>query len=193
MFKNNPLFFLKFLFFSTYIFFVLQLLCSAENTIKIVFSEKHSFSITQLVSLSLASLSLSSLSLSLSLYLSLLSLSLSISLLSLSLSLFSPRSDFIATRVASHIPKVKTRHKQQAQCFQRVHKRMPAKMRRFTRNLKEQRSESVVDTSRILTLTLAPVKHRFFFVAGTVCEKVLIPENLPLEQKDLSHISLATL
>ena len=48
MFKNNPLFFMNFLFISTYSF-VFEKLCFAENTIKIVFSGKHSFSKTQLV------------------------------------------------------------------------------------------------------------------------------------------------
>ena len=48
MFKNNPLFFINFLFFQHTIF-VFEKLCFAENTIKIVFSGKHSFSKTQLV------------------------------------------------------------------------------------------------------------------------------------------------
>ena len=48
MFKNNPLFFINFLFFQHTVF-VFQKLCFAENTIKIVFSGKHSFSKTQLV------------------------------------------------------------------------------------------------------------------------------------------------
>ena len=48
MFKHNPLFFINFLFFQHTIF-VFEKLCFAENTIKIVFSGKHSFSKTQLV------------------------------------------------------------------------------------------------------------------------------------------------
>ena len=48
MFKNNPLFFITFLFCSTYIFCFWKAVFS-ENTIKIVFSAKHSFSKTQLV------------------------------------------------------------------------------------------------------------------------------------------------
>ena len=48
MFKNNPLFFINFLFFQHTVF-VFEKLCFAENTIKIVFSGKHSFSKTQLV------------------------------------------------------------------------------------------------------------------------------------------------
>ena len=48
MFKNNPLFFINFLFFQHTVF-VFEELCFAENTIKIVFSGKHSFSKTQLV------------------------------------------------------------------------------------------------------------------------------------------------
>ena len=48
MFKNNPLFFINFLFFHHAIF-VFEKLCFAENTMKIVFSEKHTFSKTQLV------------------------------------------------------------------------------------------------------------------------------------------------
>ena len=48
MFKNNPLFFINFLFFHHTVF-VFEKLGFAENTIKIVFSEKHSFSKTQLV------------------------------------------------------------------------------------------------------------------------------------------------
>ena len=48
MFKNNPQFFIKFLLFSTY-HFAFEKLCFAENTFKIVFSIKHSFSKTQLV------------------------------------------------------------------------------------------------------------------------------------------------
>ena len=48
MFKNNPLVFIDFLFFQ-YAAFSLQLLCFAESTIKIVLSEEHSFSKTQLV------------------------------------------------------------------------------------------------------------------------------------------------
>ena len=48
MFKNNPLFFINFLFFQHTVF-VFEKLCFAENTIKIVFSGKHSFSETQLV------------------------------------------------------------------------------------------------------------------------------------------------
>ena len=47
MFKNNPLFFINFLFFQHTVF-VFEKLCFAENTIKIVFSGKHSFSETQL-------------------------------------------------------------------------------------------------------------------------------------------------
>ena len=47
MFKNNPLVFINFCF-STYSF-CFQKLCFAENTIKIVFSGKHSFSKTQLL------------------------------------------------------------------------------------------------------------------------------------------------
>ena len=49
MFKNNPLFFINFLFFFQHTVFVFENLCFAENTIKIVFSGKHSFSKTQLV------------------------------------------------------------------------------------------------------------------------------------------------
>ena len=49
MFKNNPLFFINFLFFVQHTVFVFEKLCFAENTIKIVFSRKHSFSKTQLV------------------------------------------------------------------------------------------------------------------------------------------------
>ena len=52
MLKNNPLFFIKFLFFVYIQCLLLKLLCFSENTIKIVFSEKkktHSFSKTQLV------------------------------------------------------------------------------------------------------------------------------------------------
>ena len=48
MFKNNPLFFINFLFFQHTVF-LFEKLCFAENTIKIVFSGKHSFSKTQLV------------------------------------------------------------------------------------------------------------------------------------------------
>ena len=48
MFKNNPLFFINLLFFQQTIF-AFEKLCFAENTIKIVFSVKHSFSKTQLV------------------------------------------------------------------------------------------------------------------------------------------------
>ena len=48
MFKNNPLFFTNFLFFQ-HTAFVFEKLCFAENTIKIVFSGKHSFSKTRLV------------------------------------------------------------------------------------------------------------------------------------------------
>ena len=49
MFKNNPQFFINFCFFEHTIF-GFEKLCFAENTIKIVFSEKkHSFSKTQLV------------------------------------------------------------------------------------------------------------------------------------------------
>ena len=48
MFKNNPLFFINFLFFQHTVF-IFEKLCFAENTIKIVFSGKHSFSKTQLV------------------------------------------------------------------------------------------------------------------------------------------------
>ena len=48
MLKNNPLFFINFLFFQHTVF-VFEKLCFAENTIKIVFSGKHSFSKTQLV------------------------------------------------------------------------------------------------------------------------------------------------
>ena len=48
MFENNPLFFI-YLFFFQHTVFLQQLLCFAENTINIVFSEEHSFSITQLV------------------------------------------------------------------------------------------------------------------------------------------------
>ena len=48
MFKNNPLFFINFLFFQHTVF-VFENLCFPENTIKIVFSGKHSFSKTQLV------------------------------------------------------------------------------------------------------------------------------------------------
>ena len=48
VFKKNPLFFINFLFFHHTIF-VFEKLGFAENTIKIVFSEKHSFSRTQLV------------------------------------------------------------------------------------------------------------------------------------------------
>ena len=47
MLKNNPLFFITFLFFQHTVF-VFEKLCFAENTIKIVFSGKHSFSKTQL-------------------------------------------------------------------------------------------------------------------------------------------------
>ena len=46
--SNNPLFFINFLFFSTYSSCFWKL-CFAENTIKLVFSGKHSFSKTQLV------------------------------------------------------------------------------------------------------------------------------------------------
>ena len=42
MFKNNPQFFINFLFFSTYSF-VFEKLCFAENTIKIVFSGNTAF------------------------------------------------------------------------------------------------------------------------------------------------------
>ena len=49
MFKNNPQFFIKFLFFCQHTVFVFEELRFAENTIKIVFSGKHSFSKTQLV------------------------------------------------------------------------------------------------------------------------------------------------
>ena len=49
MFKNNPLFFINFLFLFNIQFLLLKKLCFAENTIKIVFSGKHSFSKTQLV------------------------------------------------------------------------------------------------------------------------------------------------
>ena len=48
MFKNNPQFFINFLFFQHTVL-VFEKLCFAENTIKIVFSGKHSFSKTQLV------------------------------------------------------------------------------------------------------------------------------------------------
>ena len=48
MFKNNPLFFINFLIFH-HTAFVFEKLGFAENTIKIVFSEKHSFSKTQFV------------------------------------------------------------------------------------------------------------------------------------------------
>ena len=48
MLKNNPLFFINFLFFQHTVF-VFEELCFVENTIKIVFSGKHSFSKTQLV------------------------------------------------------------------------------------------------------------------------------------------------
>ena len=48
MFKNNPLFFINFLFFQ-HTAFTFEKLCFAENTIKIVLSEKNSFSKTQLV------------------------------------------------------------------------------------------------------------------------------------------------
>ena len=48
MFKNNPQFFINFLFFQHTVF-VFEKLCFAENIIKIVLSEKHSFSKTQLV------------------------------------------------------------------------------------------------------------------------------------------------
>ena len=48
MLKNNPLFSQIFYFFE-HTAFLLQLLCFAENIIKIVFSEEHSFSKTQLV------------------------------------------------------------------------------------------------------------------------------------------------
>ena len=48
MFKSNPQFFINFCFFSTCIV-LLQLLGFAENTIKIVFSEEHSFSKIHLV------------------------------------------------------------------------------------------------------------------------------------------------
>ena len=48
MFKNNPQFFINFLF-SQHAVFTFEKLCFAENTIKIVFSVKHSFSNTQLV------------------------------------------------------------------------------------------------------------------------------------------------
>ena len=48
MFKNNPPFFINFLFFQHTVF-AFEKLCFAENTIKIVFSAKHSFSKTQLV------------------------------------------------------------------------------------------------------------------------------------------------
>ena len=41
MFKNNPLIFHKFLFFFNIPFFAFEKLCFAENTIKIVFSEKN--------------------------------------------------------------------------------------------------------------------------------------------------------
>ena len=46
--QNNPLFVINFCFFQHTIF-AFEKLCFAENTIKIVFSEKHSFSKTQLV------------------------------------------------------------------------------------------------------------------------------------------------
>ena len=49
MFKSNPLFFINFLFFFQHTVFVFEKLCFAENTIKFVFSGKHSFSKTQLV------------------------------------------------------------------------------------------------------------------------------------------------
>ena len=49
MFKNNPLFFINFLFFFQHTAFVFEKLCFAENSIKIVFSGKHSLSKTQLV------------------------------------------------------------------------------------------------------------------------------------------------
>ena len=49
MFKTNPPFFINFLFFFSTCSFLLQLLCFAESTIKIVFSGEHSFSKTQLV------------------------------------------------------------------------------------------------------------------------------------------------
>ena len=48
MFKNNPLFFINFLFFQHTVF-AFEKLCFAENTIKIAFSGKHSFLKTQLV------------------------------------------------------------------------------------------------------------------------------------------------
>ena len=57
MFKNNPLFFINFLFFSQHTVFVFEKLCFAENTIKIVFSGKHSFSKTQLVKPTFSTLS----------------------------------------------------------------------------------------------------------------------------------------
>ena len=47
MFENKPLFVIKFLFFSQHTVLVFEKLCFAENTIKIVFSAKHSFSKTQ--------------------------------------------------------------------------------------------------------------------------------------------------
>ena len=49
MFKNNPLFFINFFIFLRHTVFVFEKLCFSENTIKIVFSGKHSFSKTQLV------------------------------------------------------------------------------------------------------------------------------------------------
>ena len=49
MFKNNPQFFHKFSVFFRHTVFVFENLCFPENTIKIVFSGKHSFSKTQLV------------------------------------------------------------------------------------------------------------------------------------------------
>ena len=49
MFKNNPLFFIDYFLFFHHTIFVFDKLGFAENTTKIVFSEKHSFSKTQLV------------------------------------------------------------------------------------------------------------------------------------------------
>ena len=49
MFKTTHNFSYFFVFFSQHAAFSLQLLCFAENTINIVFSEEHSFSKTQLV------------------------------------------------------------------------------------------------------------------------------------------------
>ena len=43
MFKNNPLFFINFLFFFQHTVFAFEKLCFAENTIKIVVSENTAF------------------------------------------------------------------------------------------------------------------------------------------------------